>query len=176
VDHSVQRSLLVGMVLLEVALVAASTWQLHSHLNELIEESLYRVHHAVTGPMLSLLLTEALRILGAFIALNLVALLVAEGIWTLHKGRVVKAFAQLIEKTRHLDFSGDAEADRDHEVLELALAWREGERARFASIRERVAKLRELASAGRDPEEVKTSVRSLGAHLRSQRNPAAKED
>lgn len=161
VDRSVQRALLVTMVTLEVVLVAAATWQLHRHLNELIEESLFRVHLADAGPMLIELIPEALGVLGVFVAINAIALLIAEAIWSRHANRVVREFATLIDKTRRLDFTGDGETHPQHEVLDKTLAWRARERARFAAIREQVASLETAATAGNNPQSTATALHDL---------------
>ena len=164
VDRSVQRSLLVAMVALEVVLVVAATWQLHWHLNELIEENLYRVHLADAGPTLTQLMPEAFGVLSVFVAVNVIALLIAEGIWSRHGNRVVRELSALIEKTHRLDFSGDGETHRQHEVLDKALAWRAGERARFVAIREQLAKLEAAAAGGKNLQEAGPAlhdVRSL---------------
>lgn len=165
VDRSVQRSLLVAMVALEVILVVASTWQLHWHLNELIEESLYRVHLADAGPALTQLMAEAFGVLSVFVAVNVVALLLAEGIWRRHENLVLRDFTALIDKTRELDFSGDNETHKRHEVLEKALAWRAGERARFVAIREHVAKLEAIVATGKNPQDVRSALQDLSTLL-----------
>ncbi len=163
VDRSVQRSLLVAMVALEVVLVAAATWQLHWHLNELIEESLYRVHLADAGPTLVQLTTEAAGVLSMFIAVNVVALLLAEGIWSRHENLVLRKFTALIDKTRRLDFSRDTEPLRRHEVIAAVLAWREAERARLSAIRERVGKLDAAVSGDYDPQGMREALAGVTA-------------
>lgn len=165
VDRSVQRLLLVAMVALEVVLVVASTWLLYWQLNELIEESLYRVHLADASPALTQLMAEAFVVLGVFAAVNVVALLLAEGIWRRHENLVIREFAALIDKTRRLDFSGDSETHRRHEVLEKALAWRAGERARFVAIREHLAKLEVVAATGKNTQDVRSALQDLSTLL-----------
>ncbi len=160
-DHSVQRSLLVAMVALEVVLVAAATWQLHWHLNELIEENLYRVHLADAGTTLAQLVPEAFGVLGVFAAVNVIALVIAEGIWSRHSNQVVREFSVLIDKTRRLDFAGDDEVRRPHEVLDNALAWRAGARARFVAIRGHIATLEAAAAAAKDRQGLETALQDL---------------
>lgn len=165
VDRSVQRSLLVAMVAIEVALVTASTWLAHWHLNDLIEESLYRVHYAKTGPTLMRLAEEGFAVLGLFAVVNVIALMLAEGIWSYHENLVLQDFTRLIGKTRELDFSSDAETRRQHEVLALTLAWRARERTRFAAIRDQVAKLEAAVSAEGSPQDMRNSLENLNRLL-----------
>ena len=161
VDSSVQRSLLMTLVSLEVVLVAALTWLAQWRLNDLIEDSLYRVHLDQTGSALIQLLQEGSWVLGPFVVVNVLALLAAEGIWSHHENLVIQDFAALIGKTRGLDFSKDAETRRQHEVLTLAMSWRARERTRFAAIHEQVVKLENAASARESAPDIRNAVQRL---------------
>jgi len=165
VDRSVQRSLLVAMVALEAVLVAASTWFVYWRLSDMLEEGLYRVHLAPAGPALTALAQEGYSVLGVFAVLNVLALLLAEGIWSRHENAVLRDFAARIGQTRALDFSGDAKSPRRHEVLELVVAWRAAERTRFAAIREQVGKLDAAVAAGVSARELRMSVERLNLLL-----------
>jgi hypothetical protein len=46
VDETLQKFLLIGLVLLETGLAAGLTWLMFSRLNQIIEDNLYRVHLA----------------------------------------------------------------------------------------------------------------------------------
>lgn len=151
VDKSVQRSLLIALVALEVALVCVSTWVAYWHLSNLIEESLYRVHLVQTGPILVRLVTKGFAVLGLFALVNLVALMLAQRIWSRHENLVLRSFTDLIDKTRQLDFSSDLANKPQHEVLALAITWRAQERSRFTAIRDQVNKLESTASAESSP-------------------------
>ena len=165
VDKSVQRSLLIAMVALEVVLVAASTWLVYWRLSDLLDESLYRVHLVPAGPTLAALAQEGFGVLGLFALLNVFALLVAEAIWSRHENSVLHDFVLLIGRTRNLDFRSDTATRRQHEVLALALAWRVRERARLAAIRDHVTRLEAAASANASAQEMRTLVQSLSQHL-----------
>lgn len=161
VDSSIQRPLLIVMVALELALVVASAWFAYWHLNNLIEESLYSVHIAQTGPTWARLAQEGFAVLGLFTIVNVIALIVAAGIWSYHENLMLKDFTRLIGKTQNLDFSSDAETRRRHGVLTLAIAWRARERTRFAAIREQVAKLEATVSAEEFPQDMQNSLARL---------------
>jgi len=161
----VQRALLLAMVALEVVLVAASTWLVHWRLVGVIEESMYRMSLSQTGPTLTRLAQEGFAVLGLFIVVNLIALTMVAAIWSYRENRVLQVLVALIVKTRELDFSGDAETPRRHEVLELAAAWRALERARFAAIREQVGRLDAAVSADVSAHDLRTSVECLNKLL-----------
>jgi hypothetical protein len=165
VDRSVQRSLLIAMVALEVVLVAAAIGLAHWHLANSIDASMYRMHAAQAGPTLTRLAGEGFTVLGVFAAVNLIALMLAAGWWSHHENLVVQDFSGLIAKTRELDFSADPEVLRRHEVLALAAAWRTRERSRFAAIREQVARLEAAVSANGPPQRARDAVDNLNRLL-----------
>ncbi len=141
VDSSVQRSLLLAMMTLEVALGAASIWLLHWRLVHFIDDSMYRMQVAHAGPTMLRLVAEGFPVLVLFVLTNLLALTLVAGLWSARENLVLRDFTKLMEKTRKLDFSGDPEPRRQHQVLKLATAWRALERARFAALREQLADL-----------------------------------
>ena len=161
VDSSIQRSLLIAIVALELVLVAACTWLAHWRMIQVIEESMYRMSVAQTGPTLMRLAQEGFAVLGLFAVVNVIALMLVAGIWSYHENLVLKDLIELIEKTRGLDFSGDTKTQRQHEVLALAAAWRARDRTRFAAIRDQVARLEAAVSAKVSTEDLRTSVDSL---------------
>lgn len=165
VDRSIQRSLLVAMVTLEVTLVAAAIGFAYWHMIQLIDASMYRMNVAQSGPTMMLFAEEGLWVLGLFAVLNVFALMVASGIWSHHENLVLQDFTNLIEKSRALDFSGDADVLPQHEVLALTLAWRARERTRFTAIRDQLAKLEAALSADKSSEDVRTAVDSLNKLL-----------
>lgn len=165
VDSSLQRSLMVAMVALEVFLVALSIWLAHWQLIELIDQSMYRMNVAHTGPTLMRLAEKGFVVLGLFAVVNVVALMVAAKIWSRHENLVLQDFAKLIAKTRALDFSGDPQTCRQHQVLALASTWRALEQARFAAVRELVARLDGTNPAGESLREIRAAVTRLNKLL-----------
>ena len=161
VDKSIQRSLLIALVALEVILVCVSTWVAYWHLNTLIEDSLYRVHLVQTGPILMRLVTNGFAVLGLFALVNLIALMLAQRIWSRHENLVLNSFTDLIDKTRQLDFSSDLANTQQHEVLALAITWRTRERNRFTAIRYQLAKLDVPVSADKSLNDMLLAVENL---------------
>jgi len=78
IDETLQKLLLIGLVLLEAALAAGLAWMMYQHLNQIIEDNLYRVHLADDVPMLTQLMHEEFILLGLFFAVNLIALLTVD--------------------------------------------------------------------------------------------------
>ncbi len=165
VDTSIQRWLLVAMVVLEIALVLAVTWAAHWQLDNLIDEALYRVHITETAPLWRQFAQSGFTLLTVFAGVNILALLIAEGIWSHRENIVVRDFTRLAGKSRKLDFSADAAPEQHHEVLTLAVAWRARERERFAAIRQEVAKLNAASQQGNPVPELQVGINRLKALL-----------
>lgn len=165
VDKSIQRSLLVAMVALEVSLVAASIGFTYWRLSQLIDENMYRMHVVHTGPTWMLFAGEVFWVLGLFAVVNMLALMVAARIWSHHENLVLREFRTLIGKSRALDFSSDADTRRRHEVLALAVAWRAQERLHFDAIRDQVSKLEVATSNEESPRDMQISVANLNKLL-----------
>lgn len=98
---------------------------------------------------------EALKVLGMFILLNVLALLAADVVWRRYVSSVVHDFMVLIGKTGELDFSADRDTAHGHEVIALASKWRARERARLAAIRGQLVRLDDEVSARSDPRSIR---------------------
>jgi hypothetical protein len=169
VDKFLQRRLLAALVVVEIALVAGAIWLMHGRLSALINDNLYRAHLANTGPLTGQLLNEALPLIVAFVVINLVALLIVDGIWHRHFKALLQDFTGLMDKTKALDFSPDPGAMAPHEVVALTLKHRERERIRLASLRVQVnalaAELPPLAE-NRSPQRTQDALLELQKLLR----------
>ncbi len=165
VDRSIQQSLLVAMVALEVALAAACIWLAHWRLVQLIEDSMYRMHAAQSAPTLLRLAQEAFPVLALFVVFNLIALTLVAGLWSARENLVLRDFMALIAKTQALDFSSDPAPQRPHEVLALAASWRARERTRSAAIRDELAQLEATAAANASAQTLRDALERLNKHL-----------
>ncbi len=141
VDGTVQKLLLLGLVLLEALLAAGLVWWMWHHLNQVIDDSLYRVHLAEAVPILTQLTQETLFLSGVFFGVNLIALLLADLIWRRYVNSILRFFVRLMSKTAVLDFSVDPEINRHHQVLDLALSQRDQDRQRLTEFRSRLSAL-----------------------------------
>jgi hypothetical protein len=165
VDGAIQRPLLVAMVVLEIALLATATWIAYQHLNVMIDESLYRVHITDTGPIWKRLAKEGAWMLGVFAAINLLALMIAEWIWSRRENLITQSFSQFTLKTSRLDFSMDMPIERPHRIQTLTLSWRARERERFLAICREAEQVRDLAASDAQTNEILDSLKSLKRHL-----------
>lgn len=147
VDHALQKSLLVALVLMETAAVALAIWMLYRALGRIVDENTYRVHFS-GGPSISAqLFIEGLRVLGAMLALNLLALFAADRIWAWYVARIVEQLDRLMGASRALDFRPRQQSACQHDVLEQAASWREGKSQRLRKLREDVRRLPEQLPA-----------------------------
>jgi len=141
VDHAVQKWLVVALLALEVTLVSAALWMIYVHLSEIVDQNLYRIHQHDGPSMFSQLLGETLTMLAVLVAANVVALLVADKIWGAYLHSILAPFGAMMARVEALDFGEDQPLPRNHEALELALAWRSMERLRCKSMRDEIAGL-----------------------------------
>lgn len=147
VDDELQKSLLVALVLMETAAVALAIWMLYQALGRIVDENTYRVHFS-GGPSISAqLFIEGLRVLGAMLALNLLALFAADRIWAWYVVRIVDQLDRLMEASSALDFRPQAPCACQHSVLERAVDWRAAELRRLRQLREDVRRLPEQLPA-----------------------------
>lgn len=165
VDGSIQGPLLLMMVILEVTLLASATWIAYRYLNGMVEDSLYRVHITDTGPIWKRLAKAGAWMLAAFVAINLVALMIVDGLWSRRERLITQSFNQLTMKTLGLDFSKDSPAQSDHRVLTLAESWRARERDRFLAICMEAEKIRNMAMSDPQTRELEESLNVLKSHL-----------
>lgn len=150
-DHTLQRSLLVALVVMEMLLVVLAMWALYRALGRIIDENMYRIHFSHNVKVLELLVEEGMPILGAMLAVNVVALLVADRIWAFYVAYILRDLRRWMEKASTLDLSPSRRALFDHDVLEQATIWREHEALNLAALRLRIGALPDQLPA--DPEQ-----------------------
>lgn len=141
IDETLQKYLLIGIVVIEAGLTAVLTWVMYWRLNQIVEDNLYRVHFAEAAPMINQLMHEALLVLWIFSVVNLIALLVVDFIWRRYVYSILRLFMELVGKTYRLDFTADPEIRNRHQILDLTEIQREQDRARLTKIREQLSRL-----------------------------------
>jgi hypothetical protein len=151
IDHVLQKWLLIALVVLEVLVLSVAGAILYVRLNAIVDESLYRIHFAGQHSMFAALLNESLRIIGGLIAVNLLALFVADRIWAYYVRSIISPLRVLLTRTYALDFRVDSEISERHEVLTRTLRWRRIERARHEAVHHALDQL-EAKSASSDPD------------------------
>lgn len=163
IDHVLQKWLLIALVVLEVLVLSVAGAILHIRLNAIVDESLYRIHFSGQHSMYTNLLNESLRIIGGMIATNVLALFVADRIWTHYVRSILSPLRVLLTHTRELDFQPDPDVAQRHKVLTLALNWRGVERARHEALRDAIKQMEMRASASDG--EFRASLLAFQAHL-----------
>lgn len=148
VDESIQKWLLVGLVLLEMALAAGLTWLMYARLSAVVEDNLYRIHMADVQPIGAQLLHESARLLGIFVAVNLAALVLVDLLWRRYVQSILRAFRQMMAKIAALDFSVDPALQRRHQLLDLTEQQRRMDRERLTAVRNRLTQLVAAQQAG----------------------------
>ena len=148
VDHALQKSLLLALVVLEVLVAAGAIAALYQALTGIADENLYRIHFTGGPSVLSLLLGEGLRVLAGMLAVNLLALIVADRVWAFYVNRILRNLDRLMNAAEHLDFRSQTPSAFDHAVLTQALAWRSGAWVQLSGAR---SALRELPAQLPEP-------------------------
>mgnify|MGYP000179711762 CR=1 FL=1 len=171
IDESIQLWLLVALVTMEIVLVVSSLTILHFRLDAVIEDSLYRVHLAAQPPMLQLLVTATLHVLGWTLLWNIVALVAADHIWVRHIRAITIPFQALVTRMAALEFDQEDGMSDQHRVSILAKAWFFSEKWRLDDLRNTLHEL----DAASDMTLAGDRERSLELlrHMRQQLPPSA---
>ena len=163
IDHVLQKWLLIALVVLEMMVLSVAGVILYVRLNTIIDESLYRIHFGGQSSMFLVLLSESLRIIGGLIAVNLLALFVADRIWSHYVRGILDTLCTLFVRTRKLDFRADPEVPQRHMVLALALDWRRVEKARNLALQQSIDLMAARNTASN--EEFRADLQTFRGHL-----------
>lgn len=177
IDETLQKFLLIGLVLLEAALAAGLAWMMYRHLNQIIEDNLYRVHLGDDVPMLAQLMHEEFILLGLFFAVNLTALLTVDLFWRRHVNSILARFMGLMGKTARLDFTVDPPIENSHQLLDLAQTQRERDRTRLAEIRALISELQPPRILAKNGPALHTTLQATQGLLpQPAKRPATQDD
>lgn len=128
VDDRLQRQLIIGLAMLQVTLVCAAFLWLYLGLDRLIAEKLYQIHPASDRSALDQLLLLILPALTGMVAIDVVALSIADRFWNAHITRVIESFTYHVSAIANLDFRPLPSMASDHELIVRASAWLATER------------------------------------------------
>lgn len=167
IDHILQKWLLIALVCLESIVVCIAGVILYIRLNTLVDESLYRVHFGDQPSMFSVLIKESMWVLAGLVAVNLLALLVADRIWSRYVRSIVLALRGLLLSSRDLDFRVDSEVPQRHKVVTLALDWRRAQRVRHLALRDSIGAVASAAArTSTSDDEFRACLLEVRGHLR----------
>lgn len=140
-DFAIQMRMLMALVGMEIILVGGAVYYLYERFSTILEENIYRIHQLPLD-LSSVMVNEIIKVAGGMILLNLLALFVADRIWSKYVSRILHAFTSMAHQVSDLDFHPDADPPpSQHELLDLMLSWRQQERQRLARIRAEIQKL-----------------------------------
>ena len=131
VDHTLQKWLLLALVVMEAILVSLAIWALYTALGTIIDEEMYRIHYSANTRLLPLLIKEGSVVLGWMLLVNLLALFIADRIWAIFVHGILKKLARLMLASQNLDFTNHDNILSNHTVLEQAQMWRSTEAMRL---------------------------------------------
>lgn len=167
VDYVLQKWMLIGLVVLEVIVLSIGGAILYSRLNAVVDANLYRIHFAGQPSMFSVLLKESVVIMGWLGAANIVALVVADRIWTYYVHGILTTLRSLLSSTRDLDLRADAGVPERHNVVAQALAWRHAERERHLALHESLSLVARAAEQPSSSDEFRAALIALRQQLPS---------
>jgi len=143
-DDKVQKGLLIALVTLEILLIVGTLLMLYLQMSEIVDANLYRVQISGRQDILPLLLKTALVGVVGLVSINILVLWIAGWVWVRHVDSILKPFRELIGKVEALDFSEDKDMAVTHEVVNLALAWRNSRRQDLLKMHREIARLGDL--------------------------------
>jgi hypothetical protein len=143
VDHTLQKWLLVAMVILETLLTGFAIWGLYVVLGNIVDDNLYRVHLSDDRDILNRFIIEGAKVLAATGVVNLSALVIADRIWAVYVRKIVDGLDKIMLAAQRLDLMPKAGVRRMHAVLDQALRWQRAESLRLRRIRYSVRHLPE---------------------------------
>jgi hypothetical protein len=141
VDHAIQTSLLVALVILETLVAAFAIWHLYGTMGAIIDDNLYRIHITNEADLIAQLFHEGLRVLGWMLVANLLALVVADRLWSMYVNSILRRLEKVMTCAHALDFSAQAAMSVQHVVLEQAGAWRDSAVEQLLAARQCIAHL-----------------------------------
>jgi hypothetical protein len=141
VDHAIQTSMLVALVLLETIVAAFAIWHLYGTMGAIIDDSLYRIHMTNAADLIAQLFYEGVRVLGWMLVANILALIVADRLWSMYVNSILRRLETVMVCARELDFSAQSAMSVQHVVLEQAGAWRDAAVEQLLSARQCIAHL-----------------------------------
>lgn len=125
VDHSIQNSLLLALVVMESVMALLAIWALYSAMGSIIDDNLYRIHLAKDADLVAELFHKGVVVLGWMLFANFLALIAADRLWALYVGGILRRLDKLMARAAALDFAPLENILVEHAVLVQATTWRE---------------------------------------------------
>lgn len=160
VDHILQKWLLVALVILECTLTGLAIWGLYLILGDIIDRNMYRIHFSPDDNMLVDFAIEGAKILIGTGIVNLTAIILADRIWAVYVGSIVRGLDKVMLAAQGLDLMQQRNVKRTHALLDRVLRWQRAESLRLRRIRHSVRHLPDRLP------ETEEEMALVAAHLR----------
>jgi hypothetical protein len=141
IDHVLQKWLLVALVLLECTLTGLAIWGLYLVAGDIIDRNMYRIHASSEDNMLHDFAIEGAKILIGTGIVNFFAIILADRIWAVYVGSIVRGLDRVMLAAQRLDLMPQPGVKRAHAVLDRVLRWQRSESLRLRRIRHSVQHL-----------------------------------
>jgi hypothetical protein len=163
IDERIQGRLLAATLVLDVIVFATAMVVLYFHLNQVIDEQLFRIH---MGPQegLPVLVSELLRVAPYIVLIKVLMMMLVEWVWLNYVRRIVVSLRTAFQAAAFLDLRLRPAPVVEHDVLDTAGDWIQDERLRCAQLRQLAEELR--------PDMDKESARQLIQEMRRHLPPA----
>lgn len=161
-DERIQGRLLAAVLVFDVILFAGVMVVLYYHLNQVIEDQLFRIH---MGPQegLPVLVAELLRVAPYIVLAKVLIVAVVEWVWSDYVSRIGMSLRTAFQAVAFLDLRLRPAPLVKHEVLDRAGDWIQSERLRCAQLRQ----LTEELHPGMDRDSARQLVQEIRQRLPS---------
>ncbi len=147
IDHRIQGTLIIALVVLEVAMVVAVLFHLNGQFEQLLENTLYSIHPPSDEEVRKQIYWE----IGVSVVwmsfINLCALVLAHVLWGKYVRKVMASFREGVQFMGTLQFSKPIQRVELHAVLNTLSRWQESERSRVVKIKGAITSLQKDLSS-----------------------------
>ena len=166
VDKMIQGRLLWGLIIIESLLFTAGMIVIYADLQQVLQESIYRVHQEANSGR-PVLLKELLMIFPWIITVNLMLLVIVDHRWKKVVRGIVMQLQDILYKVKRLDLRIYPIQQTDHEVLQRAKTWLDKERDRHISLQARVDEIPEQVDVNNAEQlsRIREQLKSMGRLL-----------
>lgn len=137
VDKMIQGQLLWGLIIIESLLFTAGMLVIYTDLQQVLQNTMYRVHQELNGGR-PILMKELLLIFPWIITANLLLMVIVDRRWKRGVRHIIYQLQDILYRVKRLDLRIYTIQQTDHEVLQRAKQWLNKERDRNSSLQKRI--------------------------------------
>jgi hypothetical protein len=150
VDGRIQGRLVAAILLFEVLLISAGMLFLYYHLNQVMENQMFRIHPGRQEGQ-PILVQHLMVVIPAIVVANVMLVALIEWLWSGYISKIIWPLRHALQAVALLDLRYRPAPVVEHEVLDKAGDWIQVERLRCAQLRQLVEEL----DAGMDASDAK---------------------